>query len=122
MTDKQPIITTKSTLVTIATIVGLFISFIALQAYIDSRIQKQIEDPAFLKKLGTEIRPSVIFNSLGSILADEGAMEYIDEITVTRNSDVKFTAKSITVRPKSFLAQAPILTSIDQNNYAITSH
>ena len=122
MTDKQPVITTKTIIVAISTIVGLFLSFVALQTYIDGRIQKQIEDPVFLKRLGGEITPSVIFDSRGSILADEGAMQFIDEIVVKRHSDIKFAAKEITVRPKAFLAEAPILTSIDQNNYAITSH
>lgn len=122
MANKQSIITPKAVIAAIASVLALFLSFVALQAYIDSRIQQQIEDPAFLQKLGGELRPSVIFDSNGSILADQGAMHYIEDINVKRHDEIKFAAKSITISPKSFLAQAPLLTSIDQNNYIITSH
>jgi len=120
MAEEKSIINTKVILTVISLILGLFLGVIGLESYIDGRIDKKIEDPNYLNRIATKLRPSIIFDSYGSIIADQGGMEYIDNIQVTRNNeDPKFTAKSIIITPKDFLAQQPLLTSLDQNNYSI---
>lgn len=79
---------------------------------IDRRVESRINDPVFIQKLAANLRPSAIFDASDSILADMGAMQYIEQIDVEPADDGAFT---IAVSPTDFLGVQPILESIDGN-------
>ena len=76
----------------------------------DSRIAKKSEDPEFLRALSRRVRPSMIFDENGSVLADIGAMAHIADFEVVRDGEDAF---DITVHPTEHIALQPILESLD---------
>lgn len=125
MADKKPIstgITVKSILYSISAIVGFIIVVVgALYAcitYIESRIELAVNDEQFIRRVSSHVRPYVIFNANSSILAEGGAMQYIEDIKLVRNEDNKLT--EIIITPKEHLNIAPLLESLDEE-FAITS-
>jgi hypothetical protein len=56
----------------VGVIVFLFSAYYGLNSYIDSRIDSKIHNADFLKKLARSVRPSLVFDEKGSILADMG--------------------------------------------------
>ena len=92
-----------------ATVVGVLYGF---HAYLDYRIAAKIRDPRFMAELAYSLRPVVIFDSNNRILADQGALRFIESIKVIRGSSSPGVS-SIVVTPKRFLAVAPLLESLD---------
>ena len=82
----------------------------AINNHIDDRIESKISDEKFLKELSHNIRPSVVFDQRNSVLADMGAMKYIESITVVVEDG---EPKKIVLSPKVFLGVAPILVCLD---------
>jgi hypothetical protein len=80
-------------------------------AFVDARIERITSGDAFMDKVASRVRPSVVFNQRGSILADMGAMDVIENITLTNYSTA--LPGTIIITPKRFLAHAPILSTID---------
>ena len=78
--------------------------------HIDYRIEKRLHDAEFLKEISYTLRPSVVFDQKNTILADMGAMQYIDEITVETEGR---EPTKIIVAPKVFLGIAPLLECLD---------
>jgi hypothetical protein len=100
--------------VSLATLLGVIYGF---GLYVDSRVEHALRDESFLRRLSARVRPSLIFNEKGAILVDSGALEYITEIKTTiTEKDFDLPGK-ILVRPKQYLAHAPLLSSID--NYVL---
>jgi hypothetical protein len=93
--------------ITLAAIMGLYAKF---NAYVDNRIDKKIQSEDFIKRVSQSIRPSVVFDQNSSILADAGAMAYIDCINVVLTSG---KPTKIVVSPKVLLPVAPLLESLD---------
>ena len=89
-------------------IAALFPIIYGLIAWIDDRIESTVSKPEFLSMLAAQVRPSAIFNGKGSILADMGAMQQIDRISVEYSNTL-----TVVVYPKRHLSVAPIITSID---------
>lgn len=87
-------------------------------AFIDSRIERVVTTDAFLSKVASRVRPSCIFNQKGSILADMGAMAVIENISLTNYSGALPTI--IIVTPNRYLANAPILSTIDPFTLTVT--
>jgi len=87
-------------------------------SYIDWRIEKKINNPEFIRKISSNIRPSVVFDSNESIEIDLGAMQFIEKIDVIPSKDPRFPEK-IVVSPKDYLAHAPFLTTLDETEFAI---
>ena len=93
-------------------------AFNGLTYWIDSRIKAVVTDEAYVRRVAAEIRPSVVFDNKGSIIADQGAMRYLDNIEIAEyvgpNGDcgTNFPLRII-VSPKQHLAYAPILTCLD---------
>lgn len=101
--------------------IGLVITFVTLYgiySYIDWRIEKKINNPEFIRKISSNVRPSVIFDSNESIEIDLGAMQFIENIEVIPSKDHRFPEK-IVVSPKGYLAHAPYLTSLNETEFAI---
>jgi hypothetical protein len=85
-------------------------AFYGVLTFVDGRIEKQINDADFLKKLARKVRPSLVFDERGSIIADMGAVPLIKNITVSKGPEDSFT---IVVSPIDFLAVEPVLEPLD---------
>ena len=100
---------------------GIVLTLAALYgvySYVDWRIEKKINDPEFIRKISSNIRPSVVFDSRQSIEIDLGAMQFIEKIEVIPSKDPRFP-KKIVVSPKKYLSHAPFLTTLDETEFAI---
>ena len=91
-----------------ATLFGLYHGF---NQYIDTRIHAKLSNASFLRELARSIRPSVVFDENESIIADIGAMTYLESIAVTKVD--KETLK-IVVEPKEYIGIEPILEALDE--------
>ncbi|MCX4188148.1 hypothetical protein [Methylophaga sp. OBS4] len=80
--------------------------------FIDWRIGKKIHEESFLRKISASLRPMVIFDENGSILLDQGGMEVIEKIEVSR-PEGKNVPERITIFPKKHLSHAPILQTLE---------
>lgn len=98
-----------ATLISIAGVIGLVYGF---NTFIDKKIASKMNDPEFVRQIATHVRPSVIFNSKGTILIDMGAMQYLDSISVEPTSVADLPNK-IVVKPKQYMSHAPLLTLVD---------
>jgi hypothetical protein len=96
-------------------IIILVAAYHGLNGYIDSRIDSKIHNADFLKKLARSVRPSLVFDENGSILADMGAVPFVTNISVSKGP--KDTLK-ITVSPVEYLGMEPVLEALD-DQYAI---
>lgn len=94
----------------VCTITVLFAAYHGLNGYIDERIETRITDPTFLKKLGRSVRPSLVFDEQGSIVADMGAVSLVDRISVTKDSK---NSLKIIVSPFAYFGIEPVLEALD---------
>ena len=100
----------KLVVAAVGTIVLLMAAYHGFNTYIDYRIEKKISDLEFIEKISHTIRPSVVFDQKDSILADMGAMAYIDNIKVVVKKEDPIR---IVVSPNAFLGVPPLLESLD---------
>jgi hypothetical protein len=82
--------------------------------FIDKRIENRIRDDAFLRKLASALRPSVIFDHKGSVLIDQGAMRFIEAIDVELDKQGPYP-KRIVIHPTQHLSYAPLLTPLESD-------
>jgi len=94
----------------VSAVIVLVAAYHGLNGYIDARIDSKIHNADFLNKLGRSIRPSLVFDERGSILADMGAVPFITNISVSRGSNDTLT---ITVSPVDYLGMEPVLEALD---------
>lgn len=87
-------------------IIGVF-------AWVDSRVEKMLSDSAFLAKIGNRLRPDLLIDSAGTILADRGAMDYLDDLQAVPDSEFPTVVGQLTITPKKFMALPPLITSVD---------
>jgi hypothetical protein len=99
----------------VGAIVFLFAAYHGLNSYLDSRIDSKINNADFLKKLARSGRPSLVFDEKGSIVADMGAVAFVNNISVTKGPKDSF---KIVVSPVEYLGVEPVLEAVD-GNYAI---
>ena len=97
----------------ISSVIGILVIIFGVISYIDLRIDQKVNNPEFIEKIASNVRPSVIFDSQESIEIDMGAMQHIENIKVTPSGDSRFP-KEITISPKKYLAHAPFLSSLDE--------
>jgi len=103
----------------IVMLVGIFYG---LTSYVYSLVDKRLKDREVIERLARIIRPSMIFDSNESTIADLGASEYIESIKIVKYEDQeKKIPIVIEVKPKKHLALAPLLTSIDQYTFMETA-
>ena len=94
----------------IATLLG---ALYGINRYIDGRINKKLMTPNVLEAVARQLRPAVIFDSDSKIVSDQGALEYVAEIQVTKEDDFPAIPTEVLVKCKSYLAAAPLLQSLD---------
>jgi hypothetical protein len=82
--------------------------------FIDKRIENRIRDDAFLRKLASSLRPSVVFDHKGSVLIDQGAMHFIEAINVELGKEGPYP-KRIIIHPTQHLSYAPLLTPLESD-------
>jgi len=83
---------------------------------IEKRIQEQLGDKEFIKKVAEQVRlPFIIFDENENFLNNSGADNYIESIKVIKkdNGDID----EIIIICKKFLNSPPIVQSIDDNIY-----
>ena len=84
--------------------------------YIDWRIEAKISESEYMNKIASKIRPSIIFNSKGSI-TDLGGMQYIEKIKVEPGNIP--IPKKVIVTPKKYMPNAPIITPINSATFSV---
>ena len=94
----------------VGAIVFLFVGYHGLNSYLDARIETRINNADFLKKLARSVRPSLVFDEKGSIVADMGAVSFVDKISVSKGA--KDTLE-IVVSPLEYLGIEPVLEALD---------
>ncbi len=94
-------------IVSVATLFGLYHG---LNKYIDARIQAKISDPSILRELARSVRPSVVFDENKSIIADIGAMTYLESIDIIKGDRENL---KIVIKPKEFIGIEPVLEPLD---------
>jgi hypothetical protein len=99
--------------------IGIIFSILAvlgtlfgIDVYIESKIERAIQSESVIKKLQSQVRPSILFDQNSAILSDQGALQFIDDLVV--KLDEKGFANEITISPKNPLT-TPILTCLDKN-------
>lgn len=96
---------------------GLIGVIYGFKRYVESLVTKKIESHETIDKISRAIRPSVIFDNKGVILADLGALEYVKSIELGYNKETPELPITVEVRCKKFLALPPLLTSLDNYSY-----
>jgi hypothetical protein len=91
-------------------IIFLLAAYHGLNSYIDSRVESKIHNDDFLKKLARSVRPSLVFDENGSILADMGAVPFVSNISVTKGPK---DSLEIIVSPVEYLGIEPVLEALD---------
>jgi hypothetical protein len=105
-------------IVIIATIAAVVGAISGAMFYIDRRISVALNDPEMLRKIALATRPQMIIDSRGSVVADFGAMEYLADFRVTGQPNV---ADTIVFTPRRYMAQPPLVTSIGDSFFTVTS-
>ncbi len=111
MTESGHFATTKAiigTFLTLGTVVAVIMGF---DAYLDHKIDAKMSDPVFIREVASHVRPALIFDSNGSILADLGAMQYLDKITVNF-PDIESKPGEIVLKPKVLPTYPPDISGI----------
>ena len=113
----------KISISTIAKTIALMITIMAgiygSMSFIDSRVEKIVNDEQFIRKVASYVRPYIIFDEKGSVFMDGGAMQYLEkppEVVTKDRGDYQ-----ISISPKAYLAQAPLIESIGLTIFHISS-
>jgi hypothetical protein len=108
----------------IAAIIGLFFAAVNwVKSSIDSALDRKLSDPTILRKIAAESRPTVIFDSRESILADMGASQFIKNISITYTNDISEGKLpiSIDIDFTTHLPVSPLLTPLHNEGVLIRS-
>ena len=109
-------------LVVVVALITLVGGFRGLEWFVDQRVQEAITDEAFVREVASHVRPYVIFDKDGTIHADMGAMQYLDDIRVELLPfEQGEQTMRITIVPKEHLAYTPILDPIGAYEVTMTS-
>ena len=112
-----PTINASEILKAIAYIGGLVGAIYGFKRYVESLVTKKLESHETIDKVSRLIRPSVIFDNKGIILADLGAMEYVKSIDLSYDDKEPELPVTVEIKCKQFLALPPLLTSLDNYSY-----
>ena len=72
-----------------AAIATLTIAIYGLRSCVETLVDNRLKDREFIEKMAKSIRPSMIFNSKESIIADLGDSEHIESIKIIKYEDKK---------------------------------
>jgi hypothetical protein len=98
-------------------IVGLISAFLWLDARITNTARQAVLSEDFLNRLAKEVRPTCIFDSNGTILADLGASDYIENIRVVLQPSS--FGMDVYADCKRHLAYAPIVTCLNSGIFVV---
>ena len=99
--------------IAIAAIATIWAIVSGTSSNIDKKIQQQINNPDFIKKVAEQVRlPFIIFDENETFLNNSGGEEYIEEIKIKKKDDGDID--EIIVVCKKFLESSPIIQSIDE--------
>ena len=111
--------TAGKTLGVVVALAGVVGAYYLLDQRTDEKIQKALESDSVIRKIAAQVRPAVIFDQKGSILADLGGMQHLESISVPVPINARFdpnvgpTTQTVIVTPKYHLAHEPLLESVD---------
>lgn len=112
------IVISPQTVWTVAAVVmALIASYHGFNVYLDSRIDARMRDPDFQRELARSARPSLVFDSSGTVLSDQGAMGFLGNLDVAAMDDKGSLA--VTIEPREFLPGERFVESLDGDS-AIT--
>jgi hypothetical protein len=95
---------------------GVIGGIYGLRSYIIRVVEDRIKEPEFVLRVAEEIKkPTAIFDQDGSILVDDGAMNYIKSIKVYIGDANE--PERIVISPHQHLQVAPLLESLDVDFY-----
>jgi len=106
----------------LAVIGGLVVLVFGFTKYVDHLVDKRLKSSETIDKISRLIRPSVIFDNKGVILADLGGMEYVESINLGYNEKEPLLPTRIELKCRKFLALPPLLTSLDNYSYIETAN
>jgi hypothetical protein len=94
-----------------------------LEGQIDKTVERKLSDPTILRKIAAESRPMLVFKGNDSIVADEGAAQFIKELKVTHTTTIMGTnmPTHIHIELTKFFPQTPILTLISPAFCVVTT-
>jgi len=95
-----------------------------LTVWVNTLVDSRVQSDEVLKKIANKIRPSVIFDEKGTILADMGGMSYLESVPhVERivNDAANTVGYKITVSLKQFLSNTPILQVMESYGYTLNT-
>jgi len=107
----------KAFMVIVGAIIAAIAALAGINSYLDSRIERVVNDEQFIRRVSSQVRPYVIFDAT-TIHKDGGAMEYLEEIEVevtgqtyknVNPEEVHDYQLEITITPKQYLAHAPLI-------------
>ena len=104
----------------LATLLGVAGIYLAV---VEWRVRTIVSEPAFIQMIARQVRPSVVFDADGRVLADSGAMALLDEVPqviLPKQNDRSFIAR-ILITPKRFIAE-PVIESLDYSFIAVSAH
>jgi hypothetical protein len=96
-------------------LLGVAALFFSLDAFVDTRISYKLRDPEVVRKIAYLIRPSLIFDQNGNFVIDNGAGQFIKDISVEKNQ--KGEVQKVIVSPKESLNIQPLLTCLNGTIY-----
>lgn len=103
----------------ITMLASIVIVIYGLIKFIQYTVDQKLEHPDTIKKITGLIRPIVIFNSKEIILADQGAMGYIESLAIKLDEEDNHTPEQIIINFNKHIQLEPILESADMFNFEI---
>lgn len=99
----------------VVTIIVFLTTWIGFESHLTQIVDKRINDPEYIKKVADQVRPYLIFDGNGIIVTDGGALQYLDSIVVLEKeifSGDSYYPRKMSIKPKTFLANDPIIQCI----------
>lgn len=109
-------------LASLGSLAGVFLLGFGARAWMDGRIREILMAPESLSAIAGRIRPSIVFDTCGSIIADQGGMRLIESIDVKPDEEGGLHAGTITVVTKEWAASIPLLQALDKSPATLSSH
>jgi hypothetical protein len=103
----------------VAIILGIVGAMYGAMAWVRTSAQNVVLEEKFLGTFAARIRPVCIFDSRGTMLADLGAGEYVQDIQVTPVP--KIYGFEVVINAKRHLAYAPLVSAMNVDLFTLTS-
>ena len=107
-----------------AVVLTIGMAFLKARKYIEDRIKESLSSKEFIGKVSLLVKPDMIFDEKGSILADRGASSFIKDkgIHFTMEQDTFGSVPSeIRISFTSHLKLPPLLTPLNPDNTFVWS-